>query len=94
MFRDRREGVEVRVGEILDAFVEKVRGNQIVIFFSLSKLNEMLPYFSKAEDNKINIALRPVDLSRISSVKAIVLDALEGSPSNIIPVGKYHINRL
>eukprot|EP01036_Dinobryon_divergens_P025580 gene25580-34143_t len=64
MFRDRRDGEEVVVGEVLDAFVEKVR-----------------------EDEKLDLALRPQDMGRISAVKQLILDALEGSPSNIIPIG-------
>jgi len=39
------------------------------------------------EDEKLDLSLRPQDMNRISSVKAIVMDALEGSPSNIIPIG-------
>ena len=41
----------------------------------------------RLEDEKLDLALRPQDMSRISTVKQMVLDALEGSPSNIIPIG-------
>ena len=32
MFRDRRDGEEVVVGEVLEAFVEKVRGTRKICF--------------------------------------------------------------
>jgi hypothetical protein len=47
----------------------------------------------RLEDEKLDLALRPQDMSRISTVKQMVLDALEGSPSNIIPIGiRTHIH--
>mmetsp|Transcript_9590 Transcript_9590/g.13108 ORF Transcript_9590/g.13108 Transcript_9590/m.13108 type:complete len:520 (+) Transcript_9590:261-1820(+) len=64
MFREKRDGKDVVVDEILEAYIERVR-----------------------EDEKLDLSLRPQDMNRISSVKAIVMDALEGSPSNIIPIG-------
>jgi hypothetical protein len=39
------------------------------------------------DDGRIDVSLRPIGLNRIQEIKQIVLDALEGSPSGIIPVG-------
>jgi RNA recognition motif-containing protein len=64
LFRDSRDGMDVRIGEILDGYVERVR-----------------------DDGKIDVSIRPLGASRITVVRQLVLDALEGSPEGSIPVG-------
>ena len=68
-FRERRyinaeNDGDVLIGEVLPAFVERVR-----------------------EDGKVDVALRPVGVSRMEVVGDMIMDALEGSPSGIIPIG-------
>ena len=68
-FRERRyvnteNDGDVLIGEILPAFVERVR-----------------------DDGKIDVALRPVGVTRIEVVGDMIMDALEGSPSGTIPIG-------
>ena len=65
MFRGRRNGVDVVIGETLDGFVERVR-----------------------DDGKINVFLRNTSIvSRMSEVKLMIMESLEGSPDGFIPVG-------
>ncbi len=68
-FRERRyvnpeNDGDVLIGEVLPAFVERVRDN-----------------------GKVDIALRPVGVTRIEVVGDMIMDALEGSPSGTIPIG-------
>mgnify|MGYP001962509966 CR=1 FL=1 len=68
-FRERRfvneeNDGDVLVGEIIPAYVERIR-----------------------EDGKVDIALRPVGITRIEIVGDMIMDALEGSPSGKIPIG-------
>jgi hypothetical protein len=63
MYRDKN-GVDVCIGDSLDAYVERVR-----------------------EDGKLHVFLRPVDRARLGSVAEQIMEALEGSPDQIIPVG-------
>ena len=39
------------------------------------------------EDGKLDVSIRPLGSSRISPVKQLILDAIEGSPSESIPIG-------
>ena len=39
------------------------------------------------EDGKIDVSIRPLGASRIGTVKQVVLDAIEGSPTDSIPIG-------
>lgn len=63
MYRDKN-GIDVVIGDSLDAFVERVR-----------------------DDGKLHVFLRPVDVARLGSVADQVMEALEGSPDQVIPVG-------
>jgi len=38
-------------------------------------------------DGKLDISFRPQDSQRIAEQRAMVLDALEGSPTGYIPIG-------
>ena len=39
------------------------------------------------DDGKIDVSIRPLGASRIGTVKQVVLDAIEGSPTDSIPIG-------
>lgn len=63
MYRDKH-GIDVVIGDSLDAYVEHVR-----------------------DDGKLHVFLRPVTVARLGSVAEQVMEALEGSPDLVIPVG-------
>lgn len=53
------------------------------------ELGETIPAFVEKvrDDSRLNVSLRPVDISRMKDTASQVLEALEGSPSLSIPVG-------
>ena len=65
------------------AMLRNKRGGEDVI------LEEKLDGFVERvrEDGRIDVALRPVGKTRAMELRALVLDAIEGSPSGEIPVG-------
>lgn len=83
-----------------ETIVENIKARGLIIQKELSYLKEKRNGVSAEvgevhpayvglvrEDGRINVSLRPIGSTRIQSTKSIILEALEGSPAEKIPVG-------